>query len=73
MYEFQSESILYSLPEYQGTLARSRCHIRSLSDSNGIQTVGEYTTLQINIIPVLVTMNRKITKPLVKLNCWWLQ
>ena len=29
--------------------------------------------LQINMIPLLVTMNRKIKKPPVKLNFWWSQ
>ena len=38
MYEFQSESTLYSLPECQGTPARSRCHIWNLSDYNRIRT-----------------------------------
>ena len=36
-YEFQNESTLYSLPEYQGTLSQSRPHIWSLSDSNLIR------------------------------------
>ena len=37
-YKFQSKSTLYSLPECQGLLARSRHHIWSLIDSNKIQT-----------------------------------
>ena len=38
VYEFQSESTLYSLPEWQGTLFSKRCLIWSLSDSNEIWT-----------------------------------
>ena len=37
-YEFESEFTLYSLPECREVLARSRCHICSLNDSNGIRT-----------------------------------
>ena len=38
MYEFQSESKLYSLPECQATPCLKQVHIWSLSDSNGIET-----------------------------------
>ena len=38
MYECQSESILYSLPECQEALYSNMCHIWSLSDINEIQT-----------------------------------
>ena len=34
-------------------------------------SAGHHAVLQINIVPVLVTMNRKIEKPPVKLNFRW--
>ena len=37
-YEFQSESTLYSLREWENILARIRNHFGSLSDNNKIQT-----------------------------------
>ena len=40
-YDFQSESTLYSHLDVKELLARNRCHIRSLSNCNGIRTYND--------------------------------
>ena len=51
-----------------------RCQIGPRSDPVSVILLVHLhaiTALQINIIPLLVTMNRKIKKPTVKVSFWW--
>ena len=44
--------------------------LRKLMESGTNMKIITITALKINIIPLLVTMSRKIKKPLVRLNFW---
>ena len=67
-YDFQSESTLYSHLDVKELLARNRCHIRSLSNCNGIRTYNDlvrkrtlFSNLFVASNPVSVIWTSEIT------------